>query len=215
MKRALACAVALVAATSASAADLPRRGAPSYVAPPMFTWTGFYLGLNAGAAWGSFTKSARDVNSHTGFTGGFTAGYNHQFGNMVVGVEGDYNLAGVRGRGLVVPGPAFVRGEMTSFGTIRGRLGMAFDRALVYGTAGYAFGNTKLDSGLFTRETTQHGYAIGGGLEYAFTNNVSAKAEYLYVPLDSKNAAAAVGVLPGAKAGFNANILRAGVNYRF
>ncbi len=214
MKRALFCATALLAATSVHAADLPRRQAPAFSPPPMFTWTGFYLGLNAGVIGADFSKGAKFIDSKPGFTGGITAGYNYQVGNIVLGVEGDYNYSGAGGRGPVPLVPLLVRGELNSFGTIRGRLGIAFDRALVYGTGGFAFGSTKIDGGLLGGSNTQTGYALGGGLEYAFTQNISAKAEYLYMPLNAKGSGP-VGILAGTKAGIDANIVRAGVNYRF
>ena len=214
MKRALLCATALLAVSSAHAADLPGRQTLAYAAPPMFTWTGFYLGLNAGIIGADFTKAATFIDGKPGFTGGITAGYNHQAGNIVLGVEGDYNYSGAGGRGPAPIAPLLVRGELNSFGTIRGRLGVAFDRALIYGTGGYAFGSSKIDGGLLGGSNTQSGYALGGGLEYAFTQNISAKAEYLYMPLSAKGSGP-VGILAGTKAGIDANILRAGVNYRF
>ena len=211
--------VSLVAlALPAFAADVPGRRAPQPAftqAPPMFTWTGFYLGANAGAIWGDFTKTGKPIDAKTGFTGGITAGYNHQINNIVLGLEGDYNYSGLGGRGAIFPGPAFVKGELTSFGTVRGRLGVAFDRALIYGTGGYAFGFSSLESGFFKSTSSHHGYVVGAGLEYAFTQNVSAKAEYLYMPLDSKNALTIPGFGVGSKTGIDANVLRAGVNYRF
>jgi outer membrane immunogenic protein len=203
---------------SASAADVPGRRAPQPVytqAPPLFTWTGFYLGANAGAVWGDFTKTGKPIDTKAGFTGGITAGYNHQINNIVFGLEGDYNYSGLSGRGLILPGPAAVKGDLTSFGTVRGRLGVAFDRALIYGTGGYAFGFSSLESGVLKSTSSHHGYAVGAGLEYAFTQNVSAKAEYLYMPLDSKNALTIPGFGVGSKTGIDANVLRAGVNYRF
>jgi hypothetical protein len=124
--------------TRAQAADIPRRSAPQasfQSAPPMFTWTGFYVGANAGAIWGDFTKATKGVGASTGFTAGGTLGYNHQIGQFVMGVEGDYNYSGLGGRGFLTPGLAAARADLTSFGTVRGRLGVAFDRALVYGTA--------------------------------------------------------------------------------
>ncbi len=218
MKMKLAIAAALIAATPALAADLPRRGAPQQSfqpqSLPMFTWTGFYLGLNAGAVWGDFTKSIR-TDSKTGFTGGLTAGYNYQIGQFVVGLEGDYNYSGLSGRGFTLPGVIAAKSDMTSFGTARGRLGVAFDRALVYATGGYAFGFSDTTVGFGKQSATHHGYAIGGGLEYAFTQNISAKAEYLYMPLGATRVDALPGVAVGGKSGIDASVLRGGVNYRF
>jgi outer membrane immunogenic protein len=202
-------ALALVA-TSAStfAADLPRRGAPqqSFATAPLFTWTGFYLGVNAGGAWGKFTHNARGLDANTSFVGGATAGYNHQFGNIVAGVEGDYNFAGIEEKNPLV------KASLSSFGTLRGRLGIAFDRALVYGTGGYAIGSGNLNVLGLKDNKTHQGYVLGGGIEYAVTQNVSLKGEYLYMPLAKQRYFSGGG---GFDAGLNTNIVRGGLNYRF
>jgi outer membrane immunogenic protein len=218
MKKLLFSLALIAMPASAFAADMPGRRAPQPVfkpaAMPTFAWTGFYVGLNAGAAWGDFTKGGSFIDPKTGFTGGITAGYNHQIENFVVGLEGDYNYSGLKGNGFVLPG-TFVKGGMSSFGTVRGRLGVAFDRALIYGTGGYALGVTTLESGLIKSNSTSSGYVIGGGLEYAFTQNISAKAEYLYMPLGGRNLTGVPGFANGAKTGLDASVVRGGVNYRF
>jgi outer membrane immunogenic protein len=214
-----AAAAALSVAAPAFAADIPGRRAPQGFEPrtiPAFTWTGFYVGLNAGTVWGDFTKEGKVIDAKTGFTGGLTVGYNQQIGQQfVAGLEADYNYSGLGGRGFAVPSGAVVKGDMTSFGTIRGRLGMSFDRALVYATGGYAFGFSKISGPVLSETATHHGYALGVGLEYAFTNNISAKAEYLYMPLSGQSALAIPGAPAGAKTGIDASVIRAGVNYRF
>lgn len=219
MTRILLSTALIALTTSAFAADMPGRRAPQPVfqsqATPSFTWTGFYLGANAGAIWGDFTKGGKFIDTKTGFTGGVTGGYNQQFGQFVAGIEGDYNYSGMGGRGLGVPGLIPVKGDLTSFGTVRGRLGVAFDRALIYGTGGFAMGTTTLQSGFAKSSSTNNGYVIGAGLEYAFTQNISAKAEYLYMPLGGRNLVGVPGFTNGAKTGVDANVLRAGVNYRF
>ncbi len=215
---ALALPVALGAlAAPALAADIPGRRAPQqqqFYAPPVFTWTGFYLGASAGAVWGDFTKSGSFIDSRAGLSVGGTAGYNYQIGQIVVGLEGDYNYSGFGGRGNTF-GFNQVRGDLTSYGTLRGRLGVAFDRALIYATGGYAVGFSSLESGAFSNNNTHHGYAVGAGLEYGFTNNISAKAEYLYMPLGSQSSFVIPGLGAGSKTGIDASVLRAGVNYRF
>jgi outer membrane immunogenic protein len=211
MKRILLAAIAATLPVAASAADLPRRSAPpvqSFAPPPMFTWTGFYVGVNAGAIWGDFTKVAKPINPGAGFTGGGQLGYNYQIGQFVAGLEADYNYADLSGRGLI--GGVNTRGKLDSFGTVRGRLGVAFDRALVYATGGYAFGSASVTTPVASSDKWHNGYAIGGGLEYAFTNNISVKAEYLFLDFEDKK------LFGGpAKAGVDANVVRAGVNYRF
>jgi outer membrane immunogenic protein len=211
MKKTLIALALAASAAPALAADLPRRGAPqqSFAAPPMFTWTGFYLGLNAGGGWGKFTRDARGLDADTGFVGGVTAGYNAQFGNLVAGIEGDYNYSGIEGK------DSGVKGSLSSFGTIRGRLGVAFDRALIYGTGGYAFGFGELNAfGALKDDKTHQGYVVGAGIEYAVTQNVSIKGEYLYMPLGKQSYLKDV-VPGGVSAGLNTSIVRAGLNYRF
>ena len=133
-----------------------------------------------------------------------TAGYNQQIDNFVVGVEGDLaktNIDGSTGSNSA---------KITSLGTVRARAGVAVDRALVYGTAGYAGGNMKVTSGA-SGTKWENGYAVGAGLEYAFTNNVSGKAEYLYTHLNDKN----YNLTSVTTAGSNTSAIRTGVNYKF
>lgn len=191
MKKILLSTVALAGLTAgATAADLPsRRLAPApYVAVPVFTWTGFYVGVNAGYGF-SDNNSARSLtaynvaganaplgsqisggafgsnNNRDGFVGGGQVGYNYQMGNFVIGLEGDiqYTDFGNNRRGSAfatygsngnLVGPANVgsagnvaffnnntlgANRSDFFGTVRGRIGYAMDRVLVYGTGGAAF----------------------------------------------------------------------------
>jgi outer membrane immunogenic protein len=217
----LAATILYALCSPAIAADVPgrRNAQPVYksAVPPAFTWTGFYLGANAGTTWGDFTKGGKYLDPKMAFTAGLTAGYNQQFGQFVAGLEGDYNYSGLSGKGVSAPFvPISVKGSLTSFGTARVRLGMTFDRALVYATGGYAFGFSSLSNGAIKSTDTHHGYVIGAGLEYAFTQNISAKAEYLYMPLGAgKSIPAANNLLTGPKTGIDASVIRAGVNYRF
>lgn len=254
MKRSiLAGAVLLGSSFMAQAADLPARVAPSapIVTAPLFTWTGFYLGLNAGVG---FTDS--DVTTtgftplnitnvaigarpgsigidSTGFVGGAQLGYNVQLGQFVIGAEADIAYTDLGETTSVIgTGGTFndFRQELEYLGTVRARLGFAFDRFLIYGTGGLAYGEIKNEANFFTpgnvlqfsgsRSDTEVGYVIGGGVEYAFTNNFTFKAEYLYYDLGNKNVA--VNGVPGVGiGGYNSkfendgHIFRAGLNYKF
>jgi outer membrane immunogenic protein len=234
-------------AGSAYAADLPSRKAPpvAYVPPmPIFTWTGFYLGVNAGGAFRAnnnngynnavFFGGAAPVlgfnnNSNNGrFIGGGQAGVNYQVGQFVFGVEGD-GQALVGGRNNNFPGS--IGGSSTGFlGTVRGRGGIAFDRFLVYGTGGVAFGNSSLPTtavatvggipGFFTAangNNTRVGFAAGAGVEYAFAPNWSLKVEYLFTDLGRNNRTYLLGTGPGFTVGGRDqnHIVRAGLNYHF
>lgn len=161
MKRiALALALASVASVPGMAADLPSRAPPPVFVPPppLFTWTGFYIGGVAGVQFASKHElrnptaplaGARNVNKNgsddIGFTGGGEVGYNYQIGSIVIGVEGDADFidrkAKSSSRGAltnnsyrVTPGKA-----SNIFGTARARVGYAFDRLLIYATGGGAF----------------------------------------------------------------------------
>lgn len=200
---------ALVAA-SAFAADLPRKGtppAPAFTRAPAFTWTGFYVGVNAGYGFGNMTGRGSGIFSDPrGFIGGGQIGYNHQINQFVLGVETDLQYSGMSEKN------AASKAAIPYFGTVRARAGVAFDRFLPYVTAGYAYGGSRVtDIGAGRKSTAlHHGWVVGGGVEYAFTNNLTAKIEGLYVDLGEKS------VLGGTrKVGSESGIIRAGINAKF
>ncbi|WP_342110307.1 porin family protein [Methylobacterium sp. SI9] len=280
----LASTVLVSTAVAASAADLPRRAAPppTFTPVPVFTWTGFYLGVNAGYGFDANNRrttnynlpagsvvgsedtagviSVRNRANNDGFSGGAQIGYNYQFtpgSGVVIGFEADAQYVDFARRsngtqdyvGLGYPGAAFTRPRayvatsgngLDYFGTVRGRLGYAFDRTLVYATGGYAYGSGQDDqnfAGRRFRDSFRTGYAVGGGVEYALPTDsflnffhssaVTLKVEGLYVNLDrQKNAAAGVYVpsllppngvayLNGGAAKTEFAVVRAGVNYKF
>lgn len=223
-------------AISAQAADIGRQTvtkAPvTEPVPYYFNWTGFYVGIQGGGAWGStehantvpgFALSSGDFNIDGGLIGG-TLGFNYQVGPWVWGIEGDLAWADIGGTqtvsGIIPPG-VLGAGTFSSrldwLSTVRGRVGYAFDRLLPYVTAGAAFadvngsywitipGGTAAASG----SETKVGWTVGAGLEYGFTPNLSAKAEYLYVDLGKSS------VAPGDNVDITTHLLRAGLNWRF
>jgi outer membrane immunogenic protein len=215
MKKVLLAALMAGVASSAMAADLPSRKAPPapapYYAPPVFSWTGFYVGVNGG--WGG-ASGGGSFGSPTGGLVGGTVGYNYQIGQFVAGLEGDWDWAdltksGVLGAGAFAGDP--YSNKIDSMVTARARVGVAMDRALLYVTGGYAGVEDKVTSPLAGISSTdwRSGGAIGAGIEYAFTNNISAKAEYINAPFASKSYA------PGYKSNLDLNIVRAGLNYKF
>jgi outer membrane immunogenic protein len=168
MKRTLLASTALAfLAAPALAADLPARTpAPApqtFTAPPVFTWTGFYAGVNVG--WTQHELSVRDrgfsgpgtgaaaynpfSTRNNGFIGGFQLGYNQQFDMFVAGVEADLSYLGNRrvtgSTGVTGVGAAVTGVEGSSrldwLGTVRARAGVAVDQVFFYGTGGLAFGN--------------------------------------------------------------------------
>jgi outer membrane immunogenic protein len=205
------------AAQTATAADLPRRPPPEYaVKAPVyrvFDWTGFYAGINAGYGWGSshydFGAAGIDrFNTNGGLAGG-TVGYNYQFGQTVLGIEGDFDWANLNGNGACVAGSCQTKIDWLS--TVRGRLGYAFDRFMPFVTAGAAFGDVKTGiPGVGFQSDTRAGWTVGGGAEYAVAPNWTIKAEYLYVDLGKSSCNVC-----GANVKVDENIVRAGLNYKF
>ncbi len=270
MKTVLMSAIALGAmAVAASAADMPARGpavAPAPYLAPVFTWTGFYLGVNVGAAWNGndncpgyydYTSSTGLVGSRvsafgpacnsddTAFTAGIQGGFNWQMGAVVFGIEGDVNWLGNDNKlgfngysygGNYYSLEASPRSNM--LGGLRGRLGWSFDRALLYMTGGAAFRNSTNSDSVYVysapvngtllatystnSDRNNVGWSLGGGLEWAFTNNVSLKVEYLHTQFDRGH-----GVYVTSTSGYTGHVfrndnstdsidvVRFGINYRF
>jgi outer membrane immunogenic protein len=202
---------AVAAATPSVAADLgprPVYKGPAYVAP-IFTWTGFYVGVNAGYGFGKsdWNPGVSSFDANGALAGG-TLGYNLQTGNFVWGIEGDFDWSDMKGDS------AGVETKVPWFGTVRGRIGYAFDRFLPYITGGAAFGQVKMDTGAGTDDENRIGWTVGAGVEWAFLANWSAKIEYLYADLGTASCnIAACGA--GVDVSFKTNIVRAGINYRF
>lgn len=205
---------AMLLATSAMAADLPRKTAP--VAPvykpvPTFTWTGFYGGVNAGYGFGEYTGlSSPNFKKPSGFVGGGQIGYNYQINQMVLGVETDLQGTDIHAKNSAA-GVAGSKSRLPYFGTVRARAGVAIDRFLPYLTAGFAYGGSETTiPGTGKGSATHYGWVVGGGVEYALTNNITTKIEGLYMDLSDKK------IIGGAgKIGSETGIVRAGLNYKF
>lgn len=218
----LVAAMASLFAGSAFAADLPARmPVKAPVAVPYYNWTGFYIGLNAGGAFGRVSQSGfGSSDSLNGFAGGAQLGYNWQVNNVVFGIETDFQGSSQKLSDSGVD-PLFgtwndsVR--LNYFGTIRGRLGLAQDRWLAYITGGYAYQNIKIDAsstafGAASASSTRGGWTIGAGLEYAFAGPWTAGIEYLYLDSGNRDWNFAGNII-NLRA--KNNVVRAKVNYRF
>jgi outer membrane immunogenic protein len=220
-----------LALASANAADMyrPPEGVSYKDAPaPMALWTGPYVGIDGGYAWGRDSVAGIEglrllappapvsFASNGGFGGG-QIGYNWQHDHLVVGVEADIQGADIAGSGTLKSATA--DNKLDWFGTVRGRLGYSIGAALLYGTGGLAFGGVQ-DKLTFGGKTNTHnatatGYAAGGGLEYAFNPAWSAKAEYQYINLggDTLTAADQLQTTVTAKFEHEYNTVRLGLNY--
>ena len=201
--------------TAASAADIPRphpmpAKAPIFVPPP-FSWTGGYIGINAGGGWGrsSFSSpfSSGSFDTSGGLVGG-TLGYNWQADQIVFGLEGDIDWSNMRGSAPC--GATTCETRNNWLGTARGRLGYSLGEFMPYVTGGLAVGDIKTSiAGVGSANETKAGWTVGGGLEAHISGPWTAKVEYLYVDLGSG------GSVAGSDASYRSNIVRAGLNYKF
>lgn len=219
--------LALAGTSAASAADLSNPPIPPTdfpaAAPITFDWTGAYLGLTAGYGFGKFPSNLSTVvapgvvtnglGNAGGFIGGGTVGYQMQFGQFVAGLEGELNYTGI-GDSFAASNPLTGDARLTYLGMVTGRLGFTpFDRFLVYGKGGYAFGGAEVSIDGVGSDTNFHnGWTLGAGLEYAITQNLTTKIEYNYIDLQRQNFN--IGGTT-TSAGFQGNLLRAGLNYKF
>jgi len=217
---------------SALAADLPAKAPITKAPPAYYNWGGFYIGglatygwtdsvhCDGGACDPGIVFPAFNMN---GWLGGVTAGYNLQNANWVFGIEADWSWGHVDGSSgdTVDFGCGTCRTSVDSIGTVRARLGYAFDRFLPYVTAGVAFTEYRASVGAppdFHEDSwTRATFAGGAGLEYGFYGNWSAKAEYLFIRRAGDFLYAPHDCLaPGCFARTSdIQTVRFGVNYRF
>lgn len=221
MKLQLAAAALLASTAIASAADLPARTytkAPVPVAP-VYNWTGFYVGVMGGYAWsdevtvgitGIGRAATSDLNG--GFGGG-TIGYNWQTSpNWVFGIEADIAGAGIR-YSEGIPGVYSLTDKIDLMGSVTGRLGYAFGPGLIYAKGGWAFANNKIAGDIlgvaFSESKLHSGWTVGGGLEYLFAPNWSAKVEYMYTDFQNQT------YFGGLDLGTSLHTIKGGINYHF
>jgi outer membrane immunogenic protein len=227
-------------ASVASAADMPTK-APIVTAPAVmpYNWTGFYVGAVGTYGWGDsqhceigeavLCLADGPFTNMKGWEGGVTAGYNWQWNQWVFGAEGDWSWGKLNGSSRDVPDFGCGGGGQTcdtwinSIGTARARVGYAFDRFLPYLTVGAAFSDLHAAigpaGGRSTDSTTKTDFVWGGGLEYAFWQNFSAKLEYLNITKlgdFTYDAGAACGAATRCYVHVGSiNLVRFGLNYKF
>ena len=203
-----------------------------------YNWTGFYIGINGGYGWGDTNWNDSDAGKvnhahHGGMVGG-TAGANLQLlaspggiPAVVGGIETDFDWSDMDGS-RYYPTLPILRAESSidALATVRGRLGLAFDRLLVFGTGGLAVAKVNIEtvypSGFAVppSDTPRNGkgkwdtgYVVGAGAEYAFWNNLSLKVEYQYYDLGHRKYKVDFDI--PVRAGERGSIVRSGINYKF
>jgi outer membrane immunogenic protein len=210
-------AIAALIGGHAWAADLPVKAPPVTTPAPVFSWTGFYVGGNIGAKWATTSSSVNvapatalgsalpsgallplSSTTRSSFIGGAQVGYNWQTGPVVFGIEGDFNVNDWKTTQVLnnfAVGTVFVPGDSFTIdsqwqASLRGRLGYAWDRLLIYATGGVAWTDVKAQAYFIpfegapatsaTSRATLTGGTIGGGLEYAVWDHVSLGVEARY-----------------------------------
>jgi outer membrane immunogenic protein len=220
-------AVAALMGGSALAADIPLKAPPQAAA---WGWSGFYTGTQAGIGWGDVDNSFQvvgnprtaqpDYRIHGGVAGSH-AGFNLQYGQFVLGLEGDYEWANITGNDNG-RGGAVDTTTLTWMASARGRLGIAWNQFLLYGTGGYAWANARysLGAGLTNNQQndTIHGWTAGGGIQWMLSANWSVRAEYRFTKFDEDSLFfAAKGPINAQTIRFqpDLNVVRVGLSYRW
>jgi outer membrane immunogenic protein len=228
---------AIVGVSAASATDLPTRvytKAPVMV-DPAYNWSGFYVGGHVGRIWGRsrvfddgvLTESGAPTD---GVVGGILAGYNWQTGPLVLGMEGDFGWSDAQGHGTIVvapppPPPPFVpRGPNTY--NLRwdshfvGKAGFASGQWLVFATGGLAIAGFNFQEGAAppapppnSISATYAGFSVGGGVEYAFTQNLLGRLQYIYDDFGGKNFVAVDGGI--YRVNLTSQTLRGALSWKF
>lgn len=210
-------AIALMS-TAAAAADLPAyEPPPEMVAPTpiVSNWSGFYLGLHGGYGWADLDDADvgldfEDADLEGGIFGG-QIGVNWQWNMFVLGVEADASWTGLEDEGDFAPlDPGLETASYDWLASVRGRLGLGWDRFMVYGTGGVGF--TDLDiEGFAGDDEVDIGWVAGGGGEFLVTDNVSVGVEYLHYEFDD----AFDPDTPGEAFGSDVDVIRGRVNVKF
>jgi outer membrane immunogenic protein len=236
-------AFATLIGSPAFAADMALK-APAYTPQAAPTWTGFYIGANGGYGWSQSSTTADPFQNFTtatpvippfgisqqlsGALAGVQLGYNYQMSSWVLGVEGDFDGAGLNnssqaialdplgGAGGTATDGFMAHEDIEWLATVRGRLGYTWGPSMLYVTGGGAWEGVK-DSYLLSTDTalvsvfsassgasvttTRSGWVVGGGWEWMINSNWIARLEYLHY--DFSNSSSTVSI-PVTCAGFAA-----------
>lgn len=216
--------IAMLSAGAVRAADLGQAGLPPAPdLPALFSWTGPRVGLQAGYVWGRTRLSGLPARLHgdtDAAVGGAHLGFDYQLGGVVLGAEGDVEALNQSSRldGVALSGR--IRQDWQA--SLRARLGLAFDRILVYGTGGVAFTDIERQTfatatGLGERGTTSRtGWTAGLGINVAMTDNVLLGLEYRYTDFGKAGFGPSL-VMPGIVGEYEArsHTGRASLGYKF
>ena len=189
---------------------------------PAYSWTGLYVGAQGGWTWANFLRDigaapTSDWNPDGPVVGGHV-GALYQWNMFVLGVEGDGEWWGIEG-GDGGQGGVTDTVDGNWLASIRGRVGVAFDRFLVYGTGGWQWGNTDIvqtaGGAAATVNVTFDGWTAGGGVGFAVTNNIIVGAEYRYTDFDREAVGATAVAVAGGYDVDDFHAIRGRVSWKF
>ncbi len=213
----------LAGAGAAHAADMPLK---TPALQSVYDWTGFYVGGHFGYGGGGLGPGTNPLpeqgvlfpTSVTGVIAGYQVGYNRELANRIVlGVEADSTFTAPLDQAALGRMPQTTFNSTIDYvGTVRGRIGYAFDRIMPYVTGGFAWGHagTLINDGSGASVGyTQFGWTAGAGVEFAVSGNWSAKLEYEYVDLNRQRYDLSGFLLPGVVIDPRIHLLKFGLNY--
>lgn len=232
-----------VSAVIATAGSLSGARADDAIPTPMSLYDGFYFGVTGGYATGQsdvdgeLRRNHRDPSTQAvsedgkadldgGMIGGLL-GFDYNVGNgLVMGVLGDLSVAGIEGGTDVAPSVIGLSGsdyrvdtKVNWLGTLRGRVGFEFGKALIYGTGGLAFGGVEAElraagaGKVGSDSATQVGWTLGAGFNYMLSDRLILGGEYLYVDLGKESYG--FGRSGKADTDVNMNVFRGTLGYKF
>ena len=210
--------IALAApATAADLAARPYTKAPEPIAAPLYTWTGFYIGGHIGGAFRDNNNNLFGTNDDARFLGGGQVGADYQFsGSWLVGIEANYSYIDRNNNApLLFPGGNFTH-ELRGLASVTGRVGYVWGPGLLYVKGGYAYADTRNTGvGPFAFNNSRDGFTVGGGVEYMFAQNFSAKLEYQYYQFDNNQLFTGAPLVGLGNFRDEEHTIKAGLNYRF
>jgi outer membrane immunogenic protein len=208
----LALAALLILPAPVIAADLVAPEAAAPVAAPSYIWSGPYAGAFVGYNFANFDQSRGADFDGEGFVGGIYTGFNLQTNQFVYGIEADVGASGLDAGGYDTATGAPISADANAFGSLRARVGVAYDPFLFFATGGLAVANAELSSNGDEDSNTHFGYTLGAGVEAQVTGNVSTRVEYRYSDYGSKTYD--LGPV-STSTGFDEHSIRAGVALKF
>ena len=171
----------LAADVADPAADLVEAG------PQLYTWAGPYGCAFVGYSRADFDNPGGGTFRADGFIGGIYAGYNLQSERLVYGLEADVGASDVDGTGTAFSTGVPLDESSTAFGSLRARVGIAYDPILMFATAGLAVASNELSLSGSSDSATHLGWTVGAGVEAALRDNVTSRIEYRYTDFQSRD----------------------------